>query len=558
MVPILSLLLVLPLVFACVIGFAPAKSARTIALAGALLTFAVSLLLLGYDGGALLPPDSPVTPAQATGLFRYVENVPWLPALGIRYHVGVDGPAMWLVLTTTLMHVLAVGISWNAIRERSREFYVLLTILETCMIGSFCALDLILFFVFFEACFVPIYFLIGIWGGKNRVYAATKTFLYTLFGSLIMLVAIFALYLYTRSLPGQTGSFDLLVIKSALADHPLGETVALFLFAAFMLAFAIKAPLFPLHTWLPDAYGESPVGVVIAGLLPKLATYGMLRFCLPLFPEASRAAAPVIITLAVISIIYGALVAAVQRDLKRLMAYSSVSHLGFVVLGLFSFTPQGAQGAMVMMVSHTVTTGAMFLLFGMLQERNAGRTRVTDFGGLWEQMPLMSRIFLIVAFSSIALPLTNGFVGEFLILVGAFQTFPVAASFATTGVIWSAVYTLWMAQRVLYGPVDKPVVRRMGDLSRGELALVLPLVALIFAVGIAPGFLLRKMDASLDLLLRNVTLGQEPIRYVEPEKIVLPTSEPQLAPSVRSPALSPSQPGGSGADPAPPATPVTP
>ncbi|HVK05213.1 MAG TPA: NADH-quinone oxidoreductase subunit M [Armatimonadaceae bacterium] len=509
---ILTILLLIPVVGAVLIGLLPRGMARTLALLTAVVTFLASLALFGYAPLAL--DASAVTPAQAAGQFQFQENVPWFSAFGISYHLGVDGPAMLLIVMTTFLQIFAVLCSWDAIKERVKEYYILLTLLETAMIGSFCALDLILFYVFFEACLVPMYFLIGIWGGKRRIYAAVKFFLYTLAGSLLMLVAILALYLNVRGVVGGAGTFDYLTIKSVLAANPLPLQMSLLMFGAFSLAFAIKVPMFPFHTWLPDAHVEAPTAgsVILAGVLLKLGTYGFMRFAIPLFPEAAQLCAPFIVTLAVIGIIYGALVAAMQRDVKKLVAYSSVSHLGFVMLGLFSFDSKGMTGAVLQMINHGISTGALFLMVGMIYERRHTR-QIKDFGGLWEQMPLYSRIFLIVTFSSIALPLTNGFVGEFLILVGSFQTFPLATVFATSGVILSAIYMLWMYQRVFYGTVDKPENRALRDINNPlELASVVPLVILIFWLGIYPSTFTRYMDHSIDLILRDAR-GVERVRY---------------------------------------------
>jgi NADH-quinone oxidoreductase subunit M len=472
--PLLSLLIALPFVTAVVIGIAPAKSARTIALLGSLVTFLLSLPLLGLAGAA---------PANG---FAFEQNVVWLPNVHVNFHVGVDSAAALLVVLSTFLQVFAVAFNPENIKDRVKEYYIFLMALEGALIGAFSSLDLILFYVFFELSLVPVYFLIGIWGGKNRIAAGTKFFVYTVIGSLLMLASIIALYL-------RAGTFDLIAVKEVLVSLPPTPTVALLLFTGFALAFAVKTPLFPFHTWLPDAYAESPTActILMSGAMAKLGTYGFYRFCLFLFPDASYQAAPLIVTLAVAGIIYGALVAAVQRDVKRVIAYSSVSHLGFVVLGLFSFAgpgqivPQALTGAILQSVNHGITAGALFLIVGIIEARR-GTRRINELGGLWEQMPVFGRIFLIVTLSSIALPLTNGFVGEFLILLGAFQAFPLAAAIATTGVIWSAVYMLWMFQRVMYGPVDKPATRRLRDLSTGELALLIPFVILIFVFGLFP------------------------------------------------------------------------
>ena len=485
--PLLTILLLLPLVTAGLIAFAPARSARTLAVAGAALTLLASLLLVG--GGS---------PTGANG-FAWEENHVWLPAVGVHYHVGVDGASTLLILLTTVVQLLATLYSFRYVTENPRPYFALLMALESAIIGSFCALDLILFYAFFEACLVPPYFLIGIWGGKRRVQAATKFFVYTVVGSLLMLAAIIGVYLNARTNLGLAGAtFDVVGLHTLLAQTPLPLATTLFLFAGFAVAFAVKTGVFPFHTWLPDTYAEAPpaVAAVLTGLLAKLGTYGFYRFCIFLFPEAAHVFAPYMVALGVVSIVYGALVATVQRDLRRVLAYSSISHLGFVVVGLFAFTPQALSGAILQMVNHGISASALFLLAGMILERR-GTTVIRQLGGLWEQMPVFGRVFLIVVLSSIALPLTNGFVGEFLILLGAFQTYPWATAIATTGVIWSAVYMLWMFQRVMYGPVDKPMSRRLRDIGGLDWAVLAPAVALIFLLGIFPALASRTLDGSL-------------------------------------------------------------
>ncbi len=506
----LSVLLAMPLLGAAVIGFFGKSEGqiKRIALTFSILTFVVSLPLFAYAPG-LIGGLGQSTAIDASRHFQFVEEMAWLPAFGINYHVGIDGIALLLILLTTFLQIFAVWISFDTIHERFKEYFIALLVLETGLIGAFCALDLVLFYVFFEVSLVPMYFLIGIWGGPRRVYAAVKFFLYTLVGSLLMLVAIMGLYFHVRNVTG-VGTFDLLAIKTALSTNPIEGTLGLLMFGAFALAFAIKVPMFPFHTWLPDAHVEAPTAgsVILAGVMLKLGTFGFVRFCIPLFPEAAHQFAPLILVLAVIGIVYGALVAAMQPDVKKLVAYSSVSHLGFVMLGLFAFTPQALSGSVLQMVNHGISTGALFLLVGMIYERRHTR-QIADFGGLWEQMPVFGRIFLIVTFSSIALPLTNGFVGEFLILLGSFQSevpyAPILTAIATTGVIWSAIYMLWMFQRVMYGPVDKPANRALRDLSRRELAILVPFIILIFWLGIYPSTFTRKMDTSLNIVLKEAT-----------------------------------------------------
>lgn len=505
--PFLNILIAVPAVFALLAAFAPGQSAQTLGRLGAWLTFGLSLAMLVLQG----------VPNQ-NGFF-FVKDYYWLDDLGVSFKVGADGPAMLLVVLTTFLTAFAVQSSHNSIKEGQKAFYALMLVMEAAMIGAFVSLDLILFYVFFEAVLIPAYFLIGMYGGRNRVAAGLKFLLYTLVGSLLMLVSIIALYLHS----GQT--FDYEKILAFVADKPMTGGLAAVAFGGFALAFAIKTPLFPFHTWLPDTYVESPtpVTVVLAGVMGKLGVYGFYRFVLPLFPDLSQQAAPAFVWLAVVAIIYGALVAAMQRDTKRLIAYSSVSHLGFIIMGLFSGTAHGVSGAMLQAINHGVTTGALFLIAGILYERR-GTNRIAAFGGLWEQMPVFGRIFLIVTFSAIALPLTNGFVGEFLILLGTFQTHPVAAGIATTGVIWSAVYMLWMFQRVMYGPVHRAENRRLHDLSGEEFGRLAPFVAVIFLFGIAPWLFTRMMDVPVTQIVERL-----------PVSSVSTVGVPNITPSLASP-----------------------
>ena len=463
---------------------------KWVALAATTITFAVSLLLLRGVG--------------ASGAeFRFEENVNWIGSIGARYHVGVDGISLWLVLLTTLLMPIAVLSSWTAIRKRQLSYYVFLLILESAMVGVFVSLDLLLFYLFFEASLVPMFFLIGIWGGERRIYAAIKFFIYTAVGSLLMLVGIIALY-FTYN------TFDYATLLQAMAANPLAERAEFWLFLAFAFAFCIKVPLFPLHTWLPDAHTEAPTAgsVILAGVLLKMGTYGLLRFNLGMFPEMARKFAPIMITLAVIGIIYGALVAMVQPDVKRLVAYSSVSHMGFVVLGLFSFTELGMQGALYQMLNHGVSTGALFLFVGFIYERRHTRM-IDEFGGLAKPMPWFSTLFVIASLSSIGLPFLNGFVGEFLILLGMWTSRAVNSSWivtmlAATGVIWAAVYMLWMLQRVLFGPVTNSENERLTDLNYRELGLLVPLLFLMLFMGVYPRVFLDRSQASVEMIRARV------------------------------------------------------
>jgi len=473
---------------------------RWIALGFTTLSFLISLLLISGSGSAL-------------GAFRFEENYTWIAAIGARYHLGVDGISLWLVVLTTLLMPIAVLSSWTAVTKRQTIYYALMLLLESAMIGVFVSLDLLLFYLFFEASLVPMFFLIGIWGGERRVYAAVKFFIYTAVGSLLMLVGIIAIYFIHQQATG-IGTFDYAVLMESLRSRVMliAPRTELLLFAAFAFAFCIKVPLWPFHTWLPDAHTEAPTAgsVILAGVLLKMGTYGLLRFNFGLFPNASRQMAPLIITLAVIGIIYGALVAMVQPDVKRLVAYSSVSHMGFVVLGLFSFTEQGMQGALYQMLNHGVSTGALFLFVGMIYERRHTRM-ISDFGGLARPMPWFSALFVIASLSSIGLPFLNGFVGEFLIMLGSWTstavTHPwIVTMLAGTGVIWAAVYMLWMLQRVVFGTRTSEANARLSDLNAREIGLILPLLGLMLFMGVYPQTFLSRSRASVEAA-RQVVSG---------------------------------------------------
>ena len=433
--------------------------------------------------------------------YQFVEQRPWIPSLGVTYHLGVDGISVLLVLLTTFLMPLVILSSWTSVESRWKEYAITMLLLETGMVGVFVSLDLFLFYVFWEAMLIPMYLIIGIWGGPNRVYAAVKFILYTLAGSLLMLVAILVLY-FQHGAATSTYTFDLPVLARYVV--PAGTTQNL-LFLAFALAFAIKVPMFPFHTWLPDAHVEAPTAgsVILAGVLLKMGTYGFLRFCLPLFPAASLHYAPLIFVLSVIGIIYGAWVSTVQADIKKLVAYSSVSHLGFVVLGLFTLTPQGLVGGLIQMVNHGLSTGALFLMVGMIYERRHTRL-IADFGGLWSVIPAFSVIFLIVCLSSLGLPGLNGFVGEFLVLLGTFQVDRLAAVLATSGIIFAAVYLLWMYQRVCFGPVVSEANRRLGDLTPREGGGLLPVLVFIFWIGVYPTTFTAMTEPSVQALITQV------------------------------------------------------
>ncbi len=480
--PILSLIMFLPLAGVLVgtfIGREKALALKWWALIVTLADFLLSLILYFRWVN--------------TAEMQFVERVPWIAELGISYHLGVDGISLFLVLLTTFLTSLAVLSSWTAITERVKEYMIFVLLLETGMVGVFVSLDLVLFYLFWEATLIPMYFLIGGWGGERRIYAALKFFLYTMAGSTLMLIAILVLYL-------QGGTFDLLELQGL----SLPQETQVWLFLAFALGFAIKIPLFPFHTWLPDAHVEAPTAgsVILAGVLLKMGAYGFVRFCLPLFPAASLQFRPLISILALIGIIYGALVALSQRDVKSLVAYSSVAHLGLVVLGIFALNAQGVMGSILQMINHGLSTGALFLLVGMLYERRHTRL-IADFGGLWKQIPLFGVFLLIVTLSSIGLPGLNGFVGEFIILVGVFRVNVTYAVMAAMGIVLSAWYMLHMFRQVMHGPLDKPANRGLKDLSAREVIILVPVVILFFLIGIFPNLFFSKMDASVERLLNQ-------------------------------------------------------
>jgi NADH-quinone oxidoreductase subunit M len=479
---LLTILIFLPLAGAAallVLGSEDRAWIRRSALVTALAEFLLSLLLVhGF--------------AASTAAYQFEELRAWIPSPPVRYHVGVDGISLFLVLLTTFLTPVAMLASWKSDENRTQGFYITLLVLETGMVGVFVSLDLFLFFLFWEAMLIPMYFLIGIWGHERRIYAALKFILYTMLGSILMFVAMVWLY-------ELTGTFELPHIQELLTtgEVALPYTTELLLFGAFFLAFAIKVPLFPLHTWLPDAHTEAPTAgsVVLAGVLLKMGTYGMVRFCVPLFPEAAHRAAPYIAVLAIIGILYGALVAMVQTDLKRLVAYSSVSHLGFVVLGIFAFTPTALQGALYQMINHGVSTGALFVLVGTLYDRRHTH-ELREFGGLATPMPVLAALFLFVSLSSAGLPMLNGFVGEFLILLGTFERHTAWASWAAAGIIFSAVYLLWAYQRVFFGAVAQERNRELPDADRRERVVLFVMAAIILWMGIGSPAFTRRSEAS--------------------------------------------------------------
>ncbi len=510
---ILSVMTFLPILGVLLLLFIPKESKGTlrgVAMLTTIATFAVSLPIL--------------TGFQTNADFQFVENVPWIAAgpFAMRYNIGIDGISLWLVMLTTFIMPIAVLSTWTAVEEKVKEYMICLLLLETGMLGAFISLDLFLFYIFWEVMLIPMYFMIGIWGGKNRIYAALKFFIYTMVGSMLMLVAL--IYLYFLGTKAGITDFSLLHFFDLKID-PATQT---WLFLAFAFAFAIKVPMFPLHTWLPDAHTEAPTAgsVILAAILLKMGTYGYVRFAMPLFPEATHRFTPLIATLAVIGIIYAALVAMVQEDVKKLVAYSSVAHLGFVMLGVFSLNEQGVTGGMLQMLNHGISTGALFLIVGFIYERRHTRL-ITDFGGLSKQMPIFATIFMIVTLSSIGLPGTNGFVGEFLILIGSFESsLRWYAVIASSGVIFAAVYMLWMFQRVMFGELDNPKNQVLADLNLREIAIMVPLVVLIFVMGVYPNPFIEKMTPSVMKVIAKARI--EPVATA---KVVVPVvAQPEVAP----------------------------
>jgi NADH-quinone oxidoreductase subunit M len=485
---ILTLVTFVPLAGALLLVLFPRRDRdiRIFSLVVSLLTFVLSLHL-------------PVYFHRAQAGFQYEIDKQWITSPNIHYHMAIDGISLWLVVLTTFLTPLCVLISWKSIHDRVKEFFILLLVLETALIGVFTSLDLFLFYFFWEATLIPMALLIGVFGHERKVYAAVKFFMYTMIASVFMLAAILWLY-------AQTGSFDFVYIRDHIHSVAGFPAAAQWLFLGFFLAFAVKVPLFPFHTWLPDAHVEAPTAgsVLLAGVLLKMGTYGMLRFNLGLFPEQSRHNAPWIMVLALIGIIYGALVAMVQPNMKKLIAYSSVSHLGFVVLGIFSFTQLGLNGAMFVMLAHGISTGGLFMLAGVLHERRH-TYEISEFGGLASAMPVYAASFLFIVLASVGLPLLNGFVGEFLVLSGAFEARAVYGVLAATGVIWSACYLLWMYQRVFFGKITHGQNNSLPDLGSFEKAAVWPCAVAALVMGVAPILWLAAIDPAVQSALTLIT-----------------------------------------------------
>jgi NADH-quinone oxidoreductase subunit M len=435
---------------------------------------------------------------------QFVENIPWISQFGISYHMGIDGISVLLVLLTTFLSALAILSTWSAVTEGVKGYMISLLFLEVGMLGVFCALDFVLFYVFWEVMLIPMYFIIGIWGGPRRIYAAVKFFIYTMSGSVLMLVAILVLYFMYYKATG-VFTFDILTYYNL----GLPSNVQFWLFLAFFLAFAIKVPMFPFHTWLPDAHVEAPTAgsVILAGVLLKMGTYGFLRFSLPIFPQATVDFIPLILCLSVIGIIYGAMVSLAQDDIKKLVAYSSVSHLGYCMLGMFALNMEGVKGSIIQMINHGLSTGALFMIVGILYERRHTRL-ISEYGGILKVMPIFAALFLLVAFSSMGVPGLNGFVGEVLILMGSFKAALWYGLAATTGLVLGAVYLLWMYKRVMYGAITKEENLGLKDMTGREYAYLVPIIVFIVWIGVAPKPFLDKMDASVQHLLEVVNYQQ--------------------------------------------------
>ncbi len=532
---LLSLIAYVPLAGALVILFFPKQALKGIAYfatAVAALDFVISLpLFLQWDTS--LAGFDP----------RTMERFAWIPSLGAQYIFAVDGISVLFVLLTTLLGLIAVLSSWSAITERVKEYYVFLLVLQTGMLGVFMAMDFFLFYVFWEVMLVPMYFLIGIWGGANKLYAAIKFFLYTLFGSVLMLLGILAVYFYFGNKTG-IYTFDIMQLHSLGADPAFFE-LSKWVFWAFFIGFAIKVPMFPFHTWLPDAHTEAPTAgsVILAGVLLKMGTYGFVRFNLPMLPEATRLYAPYVLALAVVGIIYGALVAMVQRDWKKLVAYSSVSHLGFCMLGVFALNVNGLNGGILQMINHGLSTGALFLIVGIVYERRHTRM-ISEFGGLSKRMPVFATIFMIITMSSIGLPALNGFVGEFTILAGAFQipheiglTLPLLGWYlggkfwavcGVTGIVLGAAYMLWLYQRTMFGGLDNPENQKLADCNTREVLYLAPLIAMCIWIGLYPKPFFSILDKPVAHLVEQLspeegfarTTSPDPARATETSTVV--------------------------------------
>jgi len=545
---LLSIILFTPLVGAVLLLFVSKQQTnliRWIANIVAFIGFVVSLpLWFAYKPGG--------------DQFQFVERMPWIPSIGADYFLGVDGFSVLLILLTTLMGVIAILSSWTAITERVKEYYIFLLVLQSGMIGAFISLDFLLFFLFWEVMLVPMYFLIGIWGSDRRLYSAIKFFLYTLVGSVVMLLGILALYFHYHDVT-QVWTFDITKFQAAHIDTSLQW----WLFLAFFLGFSIKVPMFPFHTWLPDAHTDAPTAgsVILAAILLKMGTYGFIRFSLPILPDASRTFVPMMVTLSIIGIIYGALVAMAQKDWKRLVAYSSVSHMGMVTLGMFALNPVGMTGSIIQQLNHGISTGALFLLVGVVYERRHTR-QISEYGGISKVMPIYATIFMIMTMSSIGLPTLNGFIGEFLILAGVFMVPDwgiLWASLAGSGVVLGAAYMLWLYQRTMFGKIENPKNEKLLDLNFREFMTFAPLIVLAVWIGIYPTPFLERLDPTVKTVIARLNPAYAaPITAAKPKDC---GDQPATKPANPFVTMAPCDPGTEGAaKPAikPPATPGEP
>lgn len=500
--PILSLMTALPLIGALFIFMVRGekevvdRNAKYTAFYTSTFTFALSLYMLGrFDG--------------STADFQFVEHSAWFPALGISYHMGVDGISVFFVALSAFLTPLCILASWTSIKDRVKEYMIAFLVLETMMIGTFCALDAVLFYVFFEGVLIPMFIIIGVWGGPRRVYSAFKFFLYTLLGSVLMLVALLVLYF-------QAGTTDI----PTLMENPVARDLQMWLWLAFFASFAVKMPMWPVHTWLPDAHVEAPTAgsVILAGVLLKMGGYGFLRFSLPMFPEASAYFADMVYWLSVIAIVYTSLVALVQEDMKKLIAYSSVAHMGFVTLGIFTATTQGIQGGIFQMISHGIISGALFLIVGVVYDRLHTR-EISRYGGLVKNMPKFATIFMVFMLGSVGLPGTSGFVGEFLALLGTFQVNTTFAMLATTGVVLGAAYMLVLYKRVVFGEQTHKDAAAMADLDAREFGIFVPLVLLVIYLGVAPNFVMDRIGPSVEKLRDQYIAGQPVVDVADAEPV---------------------------------------
>jgi len=512
---ILTVVLLTPLVGAVLLLFVPRENENAHRVIGNLFALLGLLLSLPLITRFSLDPAAP--------RYQFQENYDWIPSIGAHYSLGIDGISLLLVILTTLLGAISILSSWSAIKIRVKEYYILFLLLQVGMLGVFMALDFFLFYMFWEVMLVPMYFLIGVWGSDRRLYAAIKFFLYTLVGSVLMLLGILALYFRANA-----NTFDVPTLLNAAAQFDTRTQVLLFW--AFFFAFAIKVPMFPFHTWLPDAHTEAPTAgsVILAGVLLKMGTYGFVRFSLPLLPQEAAARHQIITIMLVVSIvgiIYGALVCMMQKDMKKLIAYSSVSHLGFCTLGIFALTPHGLSGSVIQQINHGISTGALFLIVGVLYERRHTRL-ISEYGGLSTPMPNFAAIYMIASLSSLGLPLLNGFIGEFTILRGTYEVSIKYTAWAAVGIVLGAAYLLWLYQRVMFGPVTNPANEHLPDLNAREFATLIPLVILAFWIGIYPKPLFRVLERPVQLIVEQVNPG-----YYGPERAAVPLGSPALAPA---------------------------